>query len=139
MGYEMDMSNEKKPSRKVLLPEGWREFKIKDMEETMSKSGNNMFIITVTDTKTGNDDTWYSVAEPKKRWFLKSILSACDCAGGEDGVYKWDKSDVIGKKVAGLVEHEDNKWINRDGEEITTKQHRVVDIDVVDNKISWDD
>ena len=128
MGYNMNMQDEKKPSIKVLLPEGWRKFKIVGCEEKTSKAGNLMFVITAQDELTGYDDTWYAIAEPKKRWFLKSVLSACGCKAAEDGVYNWEISDILNKWVEGFITHEDNEWINREGETIKTKQHRVSDI-----------
>ena len=143
MGYNMDMSDEKKPQIKVCLPEGWRKFKLTYAEEQTSKQGNDMIVITAEDVETGYCDTWYALAVPKKRWFLKMILAACGCAASEDGVYDWDIPDIIGKSVEGLCVHEDNKWINRDGDEVVTQQHKVVDIreceqDAVDPSTPWD-
>lgn len=128
MSYNMNMSDEKKPSNKVLLPQGWRKFKIVGCEDTISKQNNKMFVITAEDKETGYEDTWYAVAEPKKRWFLKSILAACNCKASQDGVYDWDIPDVLNKDVECLVVHEDNEWINREGETIKTKQHKVSDV-----------
>ena len=122
------MTEEKKPSTRVLLPEGWRRFKIVDCKETTSKKGNLMFVITARDHETGYDDTWFAVAEPKKRWFLKAILSAIGLDAGQDGNYEWEISDVLEQDVMGLVVHEDNNWINREGESVTTKQHKVTDV-----------
>ncbi len=128
MGYNMNMNDEKKPSTKVLLPEGWRRFRIIGCEEKTSKAGNLMFVITAQDDETLYDDTWYAIAEPKKRWFLKTLLAACDCKASDDGVYDWEIKDVLGKEVEGLVVHEDNEWINRQGETIKSEQHKIVDI-----------
>ena len=143
MGYKMDMSNEKKPNVKVCLPEGWRKFKLVHAEEATSKAQNMMFVITAEDKETGYCDTWYAIAVPGKRWFLKILLSACNCPASEDGEYDFDLTDIIGKSVEGLCVHEDNKWINRDGDEVVTQQHKVVDIreceqDAVDPSIPWD-
>jgi len=143
MSYKHDMSNEKKPKTKMLLAEGWRKFKLVHVEEQTSKKGNQMFVIDAEDKETGYVDTWFAISEPKKRWFLKLILSSCGCAASEDGVYDWDIPDIIGKSVEGLCVHEDNKWINRDGDEVVTQQHKVVDIreceqDAVDETIPWD-
>jgi hypothetical protein len=124
----MDMSEEKKPSVKILLPQGWRQFKIVGCEEKTSKAGNLMFVLSAQDKETGYIDTWYAIAEAKKRWFLKSILVACGCKAGQDGVYDWEISDIMNKNVLGFVVHEDNEYINRDGETVKTKQHKVSDI-----------
>ena len=128
---KMDMSEEKKPQTKILLPEGWRKFKIVGCDERTSKAGNKMFVISARDVETGYDDTWFAIAEPKKRWFLKAILDACGCPI-EDGVYTWDVNTIMQKNVSGLVVHEDNEYINRDGETVKTKQHKVVDLQQVE-------
>jgi len=137
MGYSMGMNDEKKPNIKQLLSEGWREFKIVSVKEDTSKAGNMMFVIGAEDKETGYVDTWYAIAEAGKRWFLKTILAACGCSAAEDGVYDWDLPDILGKNILGLSVHEDNKWINRDGEEVVNKQHKIVEIK--DSKIGWDD
>ena len=140
MGYSMDMNEEKRPSYKVLLPEGWRKFKIVGCVEKKSKSGNMMFVFTAEDVDTGYEDTWYAVAEAGKRWFLKTILDACGCPI-KDGVYEWDIDKVIGKYVMGLVVHEPNEYINREGEKVSTTQHRVQEIKSVgdDQVVEWED
>ena len=142
--YSMDMENEKKPNVKMLLPEGWREFKLANAEEQTSKAGNPMIVITAEDRETGYCDTWYAITTAGKRWFLKLILESCKCDAAEDGKYDFDLSDIIGKNVQGLSVHEDNEWINREGETITTKQHKIVDIreceqNAVDETIAWDE
>lgn len=146
MSYEMDMSQEKKPNIKRLLPEGRRDFEIVGCEEKTSKSGNIMFVFECKDIETGYIDTWYAVAEQGKRWFLKSILSACGCEAGKDGVYEWDISDVIGKNISGLVIHEDNEYINREGEKVKRKQHKIQDVSdlkITESKpkkeVAWDE
>lgn len=132
---EHNMKDEKRPNIKKLLPEGWRLFEIVDAEEQTSKSGNQMIVITAKDMETGYEDTWYAVAEPKKRWFLKTILDACGCAASEDGVYDWELSDILNKSISGLVEHEDNKWINRNGDEVIQQQHKIVEV----QEVAWDE
>jgi len=141
MTYNHDMKDEHKPNIKQLLPEGWRKFKIVGCEERTSKAGNLMFVITAQDLITGYEDTWYAIAEQGKRWFLKSILAACKCPASEDGVYSWDVKDIMNKNIEGLVIHEDNEWINRDGETIKGKQHRITDIkETTQDEIkAWDE
>ena len=136
--YSHDMSKETVPKRKKLLPEGWRQFTILDCKETTSKAGNEMFVFTIRDTETGYEEDIYAVATPKKRWFLKTILSAVGCEGGEDGVYNWDIPQVINKEFQGLVEHERNDYINRDGETVKGVQHRITEVKSVED-VSWGD
>jgi hypothetical protein len=126
--YQMDMNGEKKPKIKKLLPEGWRQFDIIGCRQETSKKGNEMFVFTLQDVETKYEDEVYAVSTPGKRWFLKSILASCDCVGASDGVYDWSEEDVLNKRVSGLVEHEPNDWINRDGETVHGKQHKITDI-----------
>jgi len=121
------MSQEKEPTRKKLLPEGWREFKILGCEPSVSKSGNDMFIFELQDEETAYIDKVYAISTQGKRWLLKTILSACNVKAAQDGVYDWETKDVIGKQVNCLIEHEDNEWFNRQGEKVTTKQHKIVE------------
>ena len=138
---ELDLSQEKKPSRKRLLDKGWRNFKIVGCtDEVKSKKGNNQYILTVQDEATGYEEDLYAVSEPGKRWFLKSILDAVGIKN-ENGVYQFEpplKNVLIDKRFHGLVEHEDNTYINRDGVEIKTVQHRINDVAVAEEK-AWDD
>jgi len=133
-----DMSQEKPIIRKRLLEEGWHIFEIVGCEPSMSKSGNEMFIFDLKDEETQYVDKLYAVATQGKRWMLKTILTACGVPAGQDGVYDWEITQVIGKKIQGLVEHEDNEWINRDGETVKTKQHRIVEIKAPE-EVAWDE
>ena len=83
-----DMSEET-PTKK-LIPEGWRKFLIKSGIETTAKSGNEMIEFVFVDDKTQYEEKVYAVSVPKKRWFLKRILEACNIAAAQDGVYEWD-------------------------------------------------
>jgi len=133
---ELDMSAEKAPSRKKLLQEGTREFEILSAREQKSKSGNNMIVFNIKDIQTGYTEDIYAVAEPKKRWFLKQILEAVGCPA-VDGIYKVELPDLIGKKFAGTVEHEENEYINRDGVTVKGKQHKIVDVNST-TELEWD-
>ena len=82
--YKDDMSQEKKPAG--LLPEGERLVRVTEMIASVSKGGNKMFTTTIEDIKTKKTMTVWLVNEPKKRWMLKSLLNACNVAGGQDGV-----------------------------------------------------
>jgi hypothetical protein len=135
MGYSMPMAGERPPKRKKLLPEGWRVFTILDCKPSKSKAGNEMFIFTIKDTLTGYEEDIYAVATPGKRWFLKCLLTAIGNTGGEDGVYEWDIPEVINKEFRGLVEHDPNDYINRDGEEVKAMQHRISDVKPLDEPL----
>lgn len=138
MSYEHNMSEEVAPKRKVLIPEGNRATKITACEEKVSKSGNDMFVFTFMDKKLEKEYEVYAVATPKKRYFLKQILSACGVTAGEDGIYKWDIKDVLGKEISVLIEHEPNEFINREGITVKGTQHRVAEVNKSDT-VAWDE
>lgn len=134
--YSMDMSGEKAMKRKRLLEEGWRKFTILDCKEETSKAGNEMFKFTIRDVETGYEEDIYAIATKGKRWFLKTILSAVGCQAGEDGIYDWNTDDVINKEFMGLVEHESNEYINRDGDTVKGTQHRIVEVKA-EEAVNW--
>lgn len=119
----MDMSKEKEPNE--LLQEGWRKLEILDCVKGVSKNGNDMFEFTFGDVLTYQQLTIFAIAIPGKRWFLKSILKACDIKANEDGVYDWDESNVIGKMVLGFINNIDELWIDRNGQERTTNKSKL--------------
>ena len=126
MSYRDDMSREKE--RKQPLPAGWRKFEIAKCMEEISKQGNEMLLITLIDEETHQEEKVYAVRTPGKRWFLKSILTACGIEAGKDGVYEWDISDILDKKVEGLVEHIEESWINREGATIKTTKGKITQV-----------
>lgn len=123
--YKDDLSAEKKPFS--LMPAGHRQVIVLEMIDGKSKSGNNMFTVTLEDIDTKSEMLVWLVSEPKKRWMLKSLLSAVGIAAGQDGVYDWSKSDVIGKQVTAIVEHYQEPWINREGKEVTSTKAKVTE------------
>lgn len=135
------MTEEKKVSKKLLLPEGWRASKIVGCsDEVLSKKGNKQFILRFKDKETGYEEDVYAVSEPKKRWFLKEILDACDVEH-KDGVYVFEpplSKNIIGKNVDVLIQHEDNEWINRDGVTVKGKQHRINEVRATELQ-AWDE
>lgn len=123
--YKDNMSDERKPSG--MLPEGERKVRITDLEETVSKSGNNMFIATVEDIETSASQKVYLVNEPKKRWMLKSVLDACNAPKDASGAFDWGPEDVLGKEIACMVVHYQEPWINREGKEVMLNKANVKD------------
>lgn len=137
MTYSMPMENEKRPNVKKLLPEGLRKFKVNSCEAKLSKSGNEMFVINIIDVETSSSDNVYLVATQGKRWLLKEFLSACGIVPDSEGNYNWDINDVIGKEVSGLVEHEPNEYINRNGDTVKTTVHRINKFEQVKDSTLW--
>lgn len=123
--YRDDLSQERKP--KGLIPEGNRLVRVLEMIESVSKGGNKMFTCQIEDLGTKEIMPVWLLNEPKKRWLLKSLLSACEVAAAQDGIYEWDTSDVIGKTVVALIQHEEKPWINREGVEVIVKNAKVLE------------
>lgn len=129
MSYKHDMSGEDSKSR--LIPEGERTMQINNCIESVSKSGNEMFIFTFMDLETFIELDVYAIATKGKRWFLKSVLDACGVSAGKDGIYEWDIKDVIDKTVSAIIKHEPNNWVNQKGETIESKKMKVVKVSKV--------
>lgn len=121
--HSMDMSKEK--PQKAMLPEGWREFKVTDIAESVSKAGNDMFVVDLEDKETGGFLDVYCVATEGKRWLLKQLLTAVQCPAGEDGKYDWDEEDVVGKSILGQVKNNTEEWIDREGEKRNTEKSKI--------------
>jgi len=130
-----DMSQEKRPNIKKVLSEGWLNMTIESCEPSVSKAGNQMMIVELYNKEASYSEKIYLVTEQGKRWMLKKLLTACGIEAGKDGVYNWNTEDIVGKEIQALNEPEDNTWINRDGNEITTKQNRFTDFEA----LAWDE
>ena len=130
-----DMSQEKAPSRKKLIPEGWNQMTILSCEPSVSKAGNAMKIVELNYEPMSYTEKIYLVAEQGKRWQLKKLLIACGIEAGKDGIYDWNDEDIVGKKISVLNEPEDNEYINRNGDTVKTKQNRFSDFE----PFAWDD
>lgn len=136
--FRDDMSEEKKPAS--LLPEGLRGVRITEMIKGISKAGNNQFVTTVEDCQTRESMQVWLVAEPKKRWMLKSLLVAVKAPAGADGIYDWSLSDVIGKKVIANIKHYSEPWINKEGNEIMLPKCKVSEfLEFEEEKINGQD
>ena len=145
MPYNDDLSQEKKPTRKQLLPQGWRVFKFVSGEDKPSKKGNPMFVMQIEDKETGYTEAVYLVRTEGKRWLLKAVLEAVGIQRSEDGKYNYELKDLLDKEILGEVVHEPNEFINRNGDLIKTTQHKIVDFKKGEvapkspNEISWNE
>lgn len=126
-----DFSDERRPKKRILLPAGWRSFKVLDCsQEVLSKKGNPQYIVTLFDVKTETEHEVYAVNVPKKRWFLKSLCEACAVPIDANGAFIFEPPSpppIKEKDIMGLVELEDNNWIDRQGNEHNDKQHKITD------------
>lgn len=127
MPYSDDLTNEKKPSRKQLLPQGWREFVFESGEDKPSKAGNPMFIMQTRDVETGYIEPVFLVRTEGKRWLLKSALEAVGIKRNEEGKYVYELTDLLNKVLFGEVIHEPDEYINRNGDTVKTTRHKIVD------------
>lgn len=116
--------NETPPKDTRLLPEGIRGFEIVTGDDNPSKAGNPMFTLQLKDEETGIVVKVYLIRTPGKRWYLKQVLESVGVAKQEDDNYNY-LPELIGKKIMGEVVHEPNEYINRNGDTITTTQHRI--------------
>lgn len=116
--------NETPPKDTRLLPVGWRGFEIVTGDDKPSKKGNPMFTLQLKDEKEGIVVPIYLIRTPGKRWNLKQVLEAVEVEKQDDDNYNY-LPELIGKKIMGEVIHEPNEWINRNGEMVTTQQHRI--------------
>jgi len=123
MPYEMDMSTEKPPQS--LLKEGLRDMVVKAVRNQKSKAGNNMFVFTLQDVETRQEIEVYLVAEPGKRWMLKSLLTACRIVPDITDKFIWEDSDVLEKKITCEVVTVEEEWINRDGVTVKTPKSKI--------------
>jgi hypothetical protein len=116
--------NETPPKDTRLLPEGWRGFTVVSGDDKPSKAGNPMFTIQIKDEQMGVTANVFLMRTPGKRWFLKQVLEAIGVDKSEDENFNY-LPKMIGKQVMGEVVHEPNKYINREGIEVETTQHRI--------------
>lgn len=126
-----DMSDEKTPAK--IWIEGWYEFVVSNMVEKTSKSGNEMFVITLSCE--GDSLDVYAIAVRGKRWFLKRFLEAVGVKETPEKVMEWDVSECIGKTVRGYVVSEKSIYIDRDGNERESTKSVVKNIIPIDSKV----
>jgi hypothetical protein len=125
--YDMSQESER---LELNVPEGLYNFEILSVNLTKSKAGNEMYEITLALENDPSQGTKvYCVTEQGKRWLLKSFLRALDCATTETGEYIFDKEEAeaaTGKIINGKVILEENKWLDRSGEERANTKCKVV-------------
>lgn len=127
MSYSMNLDNDKIKTKKVLLNQGPRIFTIIGGNEAISKKGNNMFVFDMEELETKHVEKVYCILEEGKRWILKQILESVGVIKDQTGNYTWDIESITGKKLLGVVIHEDTEFINRNEETIKTKRHKIIE------------
>jgi len=99
---------------------GWIDVEIVKMVEGVSASKNPKYVINFADAVNPGNALEQSLTNiPGKRWLLRQLLEACGIEPEETKeeftekirkVYDWEISDIEGKTVSALVEHEPNVW-----------------------------
>lgn len=151
MSYSMNLDNDKAPAKRVLLKQGPRIFTITGGDEAISKKGNPMLVIDMQEIETGHIEKVYCLLDEGKRWALKQILESVGIVKDQSGNYTWGIQSLIGKQLLGVVVHEDNEFINRDGVTVKGTRHKIVEfkkfvsnqggpvsVDQLD-KVQWED
>lgn len=133
MGYRNDLRNEKAPTKKHLFSVGWHTWEVSKIQETTFKSGNKGFIAELVDDEELKTIDVYMVSTEGKAWFLQQFLTAANAPQDKDGIFDWSEKDVIGKKILGYIEHEDNPWIDRQGVEHKDKQSKLLEFKALPN------
>lgn len=133
--YVMDMSKEGKGK---LLKKGWRRFEIIDCRKSISRAGNEQFIITMSDCETYQTIDVYVLAVEGKRWFLRNILQACQIPS-ENDKYTWGEADILGKIIDGRVENITEKFVNQFGQEKEGTNSKVIEVRIPDAVKETDD
>ena len=123
--YNYDMSQEKEPTGQTVFTEGWHEFIVTAMKDEVSKAGNEMFVITLTEKDEGGTLDLYAVAVKGKRWILKLFLDACGVKQDSEGIFDWDIEDCLGKVVRGRIQNHDENWIDRENKPRTTEKSKI--------------
>jgi hypothetical protein len=129
---EYDMSSEKRPP--TLLPEGHRVVRVTEMILGTSKKGNEMYTVTIEDVATHKSMQVWMVTEKGKRWMLKSLLTAVGVPAGQDGVYKFEIPEVLGKTATAVIEHVKEPWVNREGETVDSIKAKVTEFYVAEKE-----
>ena len=118
---DMDFAGE---GQSVLLPSGWIAVQVRNVEYTMSKSNNEMWVITTEEPESGSVNVVYAVLTKGKRWLVKSFIEACNFVKDADGIYHVEPEECVGLTVEALNVPEENKFVRRDGTEVVEMRNR---------------
>jgi hypothetical protein len=131
INMDMDFKGE---GQSVLLPSGWTEVMVTNVSYEMSKSNNEMWVITAEEPESGSCDVTYAVLTKGKRWLMKSFVEACNFVKDADGVYHVEPSECVGLTVEALNQPEENKFVRRDGTEVVEMRNRFTKFRAAENK-----
>jgi hypothetical protein len=123
---------EKSPKR--ILPQGWRKFVVLSGSEGTSKAGKPKVILTIKDVEAEYVEEVHLSTQPGTAWVWGHLVKACGI--GKEQAPTWEI--ICNKEIMGLIEHEPNEYIDREGNTVKTMQHRYVDFKGRE-KTAWED
>ena len=122
--YQSNFKNEKNTTRTVFKA-GWHAWRVDSIESKTAKSGNPMFLVTLSNTDTCQTIECYMVSVEGKQWLLSQFIKACGIVLDQDGNCSWNDTDVIDHIVSGFIQNEENNYINREGVEIKGERSQI--------------
>lgn len=125
MTYQMNMTDEKEPTKNDVFEDGIHEVIVISIEPKVSKNTNEMFVTTLKEESTRKTIQCFLVATQGKRWMLKNLLDCVGIKKNEKGEYVWDISDVLNKQIAIVIENVEEEFINRNGESQKIKKSKI--------------
>lgn len=101
--FEIDLSE---VSTSSAIPEGTYKVRCIEVEQSVSQSGNPMFVWTFTIVEgeyQGKDYKVYTVTTPSALWKVAEVVTALG-VGQSGQVVKFKRSDVLNKECGAIIE-----------------------------------
>jgi len=127
MAYRNDLRNEKVSGRKTVFEPGWHRWEVTRIDETVSKKGNQMFVVELAEDTLLKTIDIYLLSVEGKAGMLKSFLTAIKAPVDKDGVFEWGFSDILGRSLEAFIENEPSDWVDRQGEMRHDQRSRIVE------------
>lgn len=110
--FEVDLSE---VSTSSAIPEGTYKVRCIEVEQSVSQSGNPMFIWTFTIIEgeyQGKDYKVYTVTTPSALWKVAEVVTALG-VGQSGQVVKFKRSDVLNKECGAVIEDSEYQGTTR--------------------------
>lgn len=110
--FEVDLTN---VQDNFTVPDGLYKVRCQDVEQTVSKSGNPMFVwtfVVIDGQYTGREFKVFTALTPAAMWKVAETVIALG-VGQQGQVVKFKRSDVIGKDCGALIEATEYNGQNR--------------------------
>lgn len=136
------MEGESDSGGRSLIPEGDQILIIKSFELVEKSSKGNPYFYWTLESEEGIEVKVVTTLIKGKRWLLKQILFACGVEAKKDDPdqkYNFNDENVLEKRVIGNIKHIENKFIGREGNEISypkaeVNQFKKIETEVSNNK-----